>query len=173
MEAKINLGAPQDVEKWSKNFSGGPPAGTSAFCFAPGGPQERSGADLYSARVASWQPPGARGVPGGLRELILIVFASFGDLFVCNFWSHFGICFGTFRGGRTAATAAEAAAKAAEAAEQNSSESSRSSIETSRSILSHSLDPHPHSFVSLSLPACPATPATTASQVLRVGGCPR
>ena len=73
MEAKITPGAPQDAEKWSKNFSGGPPAGTSEFCFAPGGLQERSGADLYSAHVASWQPPGARGVPGGLRELILII----------------------------------------------------------------------------------------------------
>ena len=107
MEAKITPGAAQDVEKLSKNFSGGPPAGTSEFFFAPGGLQERSGADLYSAHVASWQPPGARGVPGGLRELILIicgtVFAPFGDLFLqlfeqfcflaqlfCNVLSNFG-----------------------------------------------------------------------------------
>ena len=121
MEAKITPGAPQDVEKWPKNLSGGPAARTSEFFFTPGGLQERSGADLYSAHVASWQPPGARGVPGGLRELILIicgtVFALFW-VFFCNVWNHFGLCFGTFREEKTAATAAEAAAKAAEAAEQ-------------------------------------------------------
>ena len=65
MEAKITPGAAQDVEKWSKNFSGGPPAGTSEFCFAPGGLQERSGADFYSVLVATWGPGGPRRPPGG------------------------------------------------------------------------------------------------------------
>ena len=35
MEAKIPLGAPQDAEKWSQNFSGAPPAKTSEFFFRP------------------------------------------------------------------------------------------------------------------------------------------
>ena len=40
MEAKIAPGAPQDAEKWSKNFSGAPPAKTGEFFFAPGGPRD-------------------------------------------------------------------------------------------------------------------------------------
>ena len=64
MEAKITPGAAQDVEKWSKNFSGGPPAGTSELFFAPGGLQERSGADFYSVLVATWGPGDPRRPPG-------------------------------------------------------------------------------------------------------------
>ena len=56
MEAKIPLGAPQDAEKWSQNFSGGPPAKTSEFCFGPGGLQERSGIDFYSKKVVLKSP---------------------------------------------------------------------------------------------------------------------
>ena len=82
MDAKIAPGAAQDVEKCPNNFSGGPPAGTSEFLFAPGRLQERSGADLYSAHVASWQPPGAQGGPGGLRELIFIIVGAV----VAPFW---------------------------------------------------------------------------------------
>ena len=98
MEAKIAPGAAQDVEKLSKNFSGGPPAGTSEFFFRP---RRRSGPDLYSAQVASWQPPGAQGVPGGIRELIFItfglVFSPFWNLLLNHFWNRFGLRF-TFRG---------------------------------------------------------------------------
>ena len=76
MEEKIILGAPQDAEKWSKNFSGGPPARTSEFFFAPGGLQERSGVDFYSVLAAPWGPGGAQGIPGGLREIIYGHFGS-------------------------------------------------------------------------------------------------
>ena len=72
MEAKITLGAPQDAEKWSKNFSGGPPARTSEFFFAPGGLQERSGADFYSVLAAPWGPGDPQGDPGGLRNSFLV-----------------------------------------------------------------------------------------------------
>ena len=68
MEVKITLGAPQDAEKWSKNFSGGPPARTSEFFFAPGGLQEHSGVDFYSVLAAPWGPLGPQVVPGGLPE---------------------------------------------------------------------------------------------------------
>ena len=70
MDAKITLGAPQDAEKWSKNFSGGPPARTSEFFFAPGSLQERSGIDFDSVLAAPWGPGGAQGVPGSIRGLI-------------------------------------------------------------------------------------------------------
>ena len=76
MEAKIIPGAAQDVEKWSKNFSGGPPAGTSEFFLAPGGLQERSGVDFYSVLAAPWGPGGAQGVPRGLREFIFAHFCA-------------------------------------------------------------------------------------------------
>ena len=78
MEVKITLGAPQDAEKLSKNCSGGPPARTSEFFFAPGGLQERSGVDFYSVLAAPWGPGGAQGVPGGHRYLNL---GHFGNLF--------------------------------------------------------------------------------------------
>ena len=68
MEAKIAPGRPQDDEKWSKNFSGPPPARTSDFFFAPGGLQEHSGVDFYSALAAPWGPLGPQVVPGGLPE---------------------------------------------------------------------------------------------------------
>ncbi len=94
MDAKIAPGRPQDNEKWSKNFSGGSPAGTSEFFFAPGGLQERSGVDFYSVLAAPWGPGGAQGVPGGLRELIFIIF---GAVFApC--WYLFGEMFGTVLG---------------------------------------------------------------------------
>ena len=64
MEVKITLWAVQDVEKWSKNFFGGPPARTSEFFFAPGGLQERSGVDFYSVLAAPW----GQGVPRGPPE---------------------------------------------------------------------------------------------------------
>ena len=59
MEAKIAPGRLQDDEKWSKNFSGGPPARTSAFFSPP----EASRSAPGSIFIASWQPPGAQGVP--------------------------------------------------------------------------------------------------------------
>ena len=64
MEATITPGAAQDVEKWSKNFSGGSPAGTNDFFSPPGGLQERSGADFYSVLAATWGPGGPRRPPG-------------------------------------------------------------------------------------------------------------
>ena len=64
MEAKITPGAAQDVEKWSKNFSGRPPAGTSEFCCAPDASKSAPG----PISIASWS-----WAPGGLRELILII----------------------------------------------------------------------------------------------------
>ena len=76
MEPKITLGAAQDAEKWSKNFSGAPPARTSEFFFAPGGLQERSGVDFYSVLAAPWGPGGPQGVPGGLRDVMWIMFGT-------------------------------------------------------------------------------------------------
>ena len=68
MEAKITPGAAQDAEKWSKNFSGGSPAGTSEFVFALGGLQERSAVDFYYVLGATWGPGAPRGSPGGSPE---------------------------------------------------------------------------------------------------------
>ena len=82
MEAKIPPGRPQDDEKWSKNFSGPPPARTSEFFFAPGGLQERSGVDFYSVLAAPWGPGGPQGILGGLREVILVIFGAI----VAPFW---------------------------------------------------------------------------------------
>ena len=59
MEAKIPPGRPQDDEKWSKNFSGHPPARTSEFCSPP----EASRSTPGTIFKASWQPPGAHWVP--------------------------------------------------------------------------------------------------------------
>ena len=68
------------------------------FFFAPGGLQERSGADFYSAHVASWQPPGARGIPGGLRELILGYFGSLFASILAPSLGHLASRFGLRRG---------------------------------------------------------------------------
>ena len=82
MEVKITLGAAHDAEKLSKNFSGGPPARTSEFFFAPGGLQERSGVDFYSVLAP-------RGCPGGPRRPPGAHFGSFWE----PFWLDFGIVF--------------------------------------------------------------------------------
>ena len=68
MEVKITLGAPQDAEKWSKNCSGGPPARTSEFVFAPGGLQERSGVDFYSVLAPQTPPTGPTRLPPALPQ---------------------------------------------------------------------------------------------------------
>ena len=84
MEVKITLGAPQDAEKWSQNFSGGPPAKTSEFFFGPGGLQERSGIDFYSKKVmlkSLWIFNSSFLGPEGLRAVI---------------WGHFGSCWPSF-----------------------------------------------------------------------------
>ena len=98
MEVKITLGAAHDAEKWSKNFSGGPPARTSEFCFAPGGLQERSGIDFYSVLAAPWGPGGAQGVPGGLRELSLGHFGSLFAFILAPSLGHLARRFGLRRG---------------------------------------------------------------------------
>ena len=162
--------AAQGVEKWSKTFFGAPPARTCEFFFAPGGLQERSGFDFSAKEVPRWSP-GASG-----RS-----FGSFSEqywLHVGIVFNHFGSCshsrFGTSGGGAKQQREQQAQRRKQQKQQQNSSsESSRSSSETSRSMFGHFLNPHPHSFMSLSLPACPATPATMAPQILRVGGCPR
>ena len=92
MEVKITLGAAQDAEKWSKNFSGGPPARTSEFFFAPGGLQEHSGDDFLSVLAAPWGPGGPQVVPGGLPEASQTSFRSFSE--PC--WLHFGTVLGHF-----------------------------------------------------------------------------
>ena len=60
MEATINPGAAQDGEKLSKNVSG-TPRPEQVIVFAPGGLQERSGADFITLK---W-PPGTRRGPRG------------------------------------------------------------------------------------------------------------
>ena len=92
MEAKIAPGGPQDAEKWSKNFSGGPPARTSEFFFAPGGLQEHSGDEFLSVLAAPWGPLGPQVVPGGLPEASRRSFRSFSE----QFWLHFCIVLGYF-----------------------------------------------------------------------------
>ena len=64
MDAKITLGVVQDVEKLTKNFFGRPPARTSEFFSPP----EASRSAPGSIFIASWQPPGAQGVPRGSSE---------------------------------------------------------------------------------------------------------
>ena len=92
MEAKIAPGAAQDAEKWSKHFSGPPPARTSEFFFAPGGLQEHSGVDFYSVLAAPWGPLGPQVVPGGLPEASRRSFRSFSE----QFGLHFCIALGYF-----------------------------------------------------------------------------
>ena len=92
MEAKIPPGRPQDDEKWSKNFSGPPPAKTSEFFFAPGGLQEHSGDDFLSVLAAPWGPLGPQVVPGGLPEASRRSFKSFSE----QCWLHFCIVLGYF-----------------------------------------------------------------------------
>ena len=79
MEPKITPGGAQDAEKWSKNFSGGPPAGTSEISAHP----EASKSAPEPIYIALTWPPGSHlgpreapeaGGPGGLRELIFIIF---------------------------------------------------------------------------------------------------
>ena len=97
MEVKITLGAAQDVEKWSKNSSGGPPAKTGKTNFAPGGFQEASGTDLFSkikkieGARGGLDPPGGHFAPRLAFGLIFnvfwgdslrVVFALGGALFV-------------------------------------------------------------------------------------------
>ena len=98
MEVKITLGAAHDAENWSKNFSGGPPARTSEFCFAPGGLQELSGDDFVSVLAAPWGPGGAQGVPGGLRQLILCHFGSLFASILAPSLGHLASSFGLRRG---------------------------------------------------------------------------
>ena len=98
MEVNIPLGASQDAEKWSKNFSGAPPARTRELFFAPGGLQERSGVDFYSVLAAPWGPGGAQGVPGGLRELIFCHFGNNVASILAPFFGHLGSRFGLRRG---------------------------------------------------------------------------
>ena len=94
MDANITPGAPQYAENGRITFLEAPQPEPANF-FAPGGLQERSGADLYSPHVASWQPPGAQGVAGCLRELIFIIFGAV----VAPFWYFFlFIIFGTVLG---------------------------------------------------------------------------
>ena len=92
METKIPPGRPQDDEKWSKNFSGPPPARTSEFFFAPGGLQEHSGDEFLSVLAAPWGPLGPQVVPGGLPEASRRSFRSFSE----HFWLHFCIVLGYF-----------------------------------------------------------------------------
>ena len=116
MEAKIPLGASQDAEKWSQNFSGGPPAKTGEFFLGPGGLQERSGVDFYSVLAAPWGPGGAQGVPGGSGSSFLIIL----EVILASFWhcfghlgSRFGLRGGTSGGRQAAPQAAKAISKAA------------------------------------------------------------
>ena len=82
MEVKITLGAPQDAEKWSKNFSGAPPARTSEFFSPP----EASRSAPGSIFIASWQPPGAQGVPRGSPEASGSSFWAILAAFLPPFW---------------------------------------------------------------------------------------
>ena len=130
MEAKIAPGRPQDDEKWSKNFSGPPPARTSEFFFAPGGLQERSGVDFYSVLAAPLGPGGSGGSFLVIWELILAQF-------LVIWGAVLGSVVGPPGGDKTAAKAAEAAAKVTEAVERNSSDSSRSSRKQQRKQQKH------------------------------------
>ena len=128
MEVKITLGAAQDAEKWSKNFSGAPPARTSEFFSPP----EASRSAPGSIFIASWRPPGAQGVPRGSPEASGSSFLTFSLL--APFWHRYfffwgavlGSVVGPPGGDKTAAKAAEAAANVTEAVERNSSDSSKS-----------------------------------------------
>ena len=90
MEAKITPGAPQDVEKWSKNFSGGPPAGTSEFFFAPGGPRDppkpAQSSYVFLDPGPQRAPRAPRSAPGGPR-------GPFWEDFGAS-WANFGRIFG-------------------------------------------------------------------------------
>ena len=97
MEAKIAPGTPQDDEKWSKNFSGGPPARTSEFFFAPGGLQERSGVDFYSVLAAPWGPGGPQASGSSFFVILGAMLApfwhrilSFGEPFWAPSWASGG-----------------------------------------------------------------------------------
>ena len=92
MEVKIAGGAPQDDEKWSKNFSGAPRAKSVEFFFAPGGLQAHSGDEFLSVLAAPWGPLGPQVVPGGLPEASRRSFRSFS----AQFGLHFCIVFGYF-----------------------------------------------------------------------------
>ena len=94
MEAKIAPGAPQDVEKWSQNFSGAPPAKTGEFFFAPGGARTPPGGAKTSCAVLDPVPEGVPkgsqggfwgvrgGIFGGFRSLPgSILGRFFGDIF--------------------------------------------------------------------------------------------
>ena len=93
MEAKIPPGRPQDDEKWSKNFSGAPPARISEFFSPP----EASRSAPGSIFIASWQPPGAHWVPrwspeasrrppGGLPEVSKVKFGTIWTSYLHRCW---------------------------------------------------------------------------------------
>ena len=161
---------------------GGPPGGVLGSDAKP--MADRSRALPGRAARDPPRPPGAHRnrflyqggpqvVPGGLREVILIIFGAMLAPFWHRCWSFWELFLLVFWDLREQQREQQTQRRKQQKQQQNSSsESSRSSSETSRSIFGHLLDPHPHCFVSLSLPACPVAPATTASQILRVGGCP-
>ena len=80
MEAKITPGAAQDVEKWSKNFSGGPKGESSNFFVRPEASKSAPG-PIYIA--LTW-PPGSHLGPRGSPEASGSSFSSFLEQFLLN-----------------------------------------------------------------------------------------
>ena len=69
-----------------RTFLGPPPARTSEFFFAPGGLQEHSGDEFLSVLAAPWGPLGPQVVPGGLPEVIYVIFGTIWASFLHRFW---------------------------------------------------------------------------------------